>query len=122
MARNVSKAKPEPIQRNDYKNLSVIIPAAGMGRRMKSYGAKCLISLNGSTVLERQIKIIWRVYPEAEITIVTGFQADLVSERIRKKYPVRIIRNTDYEDNNVSRSIFLGLESCINKHRAWRIV
>jgi len=116
MARNVSKAKPEPIQRNDYKNLSVIIPAAGMGRRMKSYGAKCLISLNGSTVLERQIKIIWRVYPEAEITIVTGFQADLVSERIRKKYPVRIIRNTDYEDNNVSRSIFLGLESCINKH------
>ena len=117
MARNVSVAKKEEgFQSEDYSELSVIIPAAGMGRRMKSYGAKGLISLSGPTVLERQIKTIWKIYPEAEITIVVGFQADLISERIRKKYPVRIIRNVDYKENNVARSIFLGLESCTNQH------
>jgi len=117
MARNTSKAKKEKDSHaEDRGRLSVIIPAAGMGRRMKSYGAKGLISLNGQTVLERQIKIIWRVYPDAEITIVAGFQADLVNERIRKKYPVKIIRNADYENNNVARSIFLGLQSCISQH------
>ena len=40
----------------------------------------------------------------------------MVSERIRKKYPVRIVRNGDYENNNVARSIFLGLQSCTNQH------
>ena len=118
MARNISKAIKENDDQSppDYSKLSVIIPAAGMGRRMKSYGAKGLISINGQTVLERQIKTIWRVYPSAEITIISGFQSDLIHERIRKKYPVRIIKNNDYEDNNVARSIFLGLQSCINQH------
>jgi len=67
-------------------------------------------------VLERQIKIIWKIYPKADITIVAGFQADLISERIRKKYQVRIVRNTDYQETNVARSIFLGLQSCVNNH------
>tara|TARA_R110000824_G_scaffold9415_4_gene42160 strand:+ start:49274 stop:50038 length:765 start_codon:yes stop_codon:yes gene_type:complete len=117
MTRNTSRAKKEEyVDPPDYTGLSVIIPAAGMGRRMKSYGAKGLISINGQTLLERQIKTIWKVYPKAEITIVAGFQSELVSERIRKKYPVRIIVNTDYEDSNVARSIFLGLQSCTNKH------
>ena len=117
MARNTSKAKKDPnVEPSDYSGLSVIIPAAGMGRRMKSYGPKGLISLNGPSVLERQIKIIWKIYPKADITIVAGFQADLISERIRKKYQVRIVRNTDYQETNVARSIFLGLQSCVNRH------
>jgi choline kinase len=117
MARNTAKAiKEKGNKAEDYSKLSVIIPAAGMGRRMKSYGAKGLIILNSQTVLERQIKTIWRIYPAAEITIVAGFEADLISERIRQKYSVRIIRNTDYKNTNVSRSIFLGLQSCTNQH------
>jgi choline kinase len=117
MVRNISEVKKDTdIEQSDYSGLSVIIPAAGMGRRMKSYGPKGLISLNGPSVLERQIKIIWKIYPKADITIVAGFQADLISERIRKKYDVRIVRNTDYQETNVARSIFLGLQSCVNKH------
>tara|TARA_R110002110_G_scaffold405474_1_gene624649 strand:- start:1058 stop:1804 length:747 start_codon:yes stop_codon:yes gene_type:complete len=118
VVRNTGKisANTEGSPPQDYGDLSVIIPAAGMGRRMKSYGPKGLIILNGPCVLERQIKIIWKMYPKADITIVAGFQADLINDRIRKKYPVRIVRNTDYQETNVSRSIFLGLQSCVNKH------
>ena len=119
VVRNTGKIKDtNDAERNpkDYRDLSVIIPAAGMGRRMKSYGPKGLISLNGPSVLERQLKIIWKIYPKADITIVAGFQADLINERIRKKYPVRIVRNTEYEDTNVARSLFLGLESSLNNH------
>ena len=118
MTRNTGRVKKEPDSTQeplDYSGLSVIIPAAGMDRRMKSYGPKGLISFNGPSVLERQIKIVWRIYPKADITIVTGFQADLISERIRKKYPVRIVRNVEYETTNVARSLFLGLEASLNK-------
>ena len=106
MTRNTGKVKEANSTQkpSGYSELSVIIPAAGMGRRMKSYGPKGLISLNGPSVLERQLKIVWKIYPKADITIVAGFQADLISERIRKKYPVRIVRNVEYETTNVARS------------------
>ena len=117
MPRNVGKIKDNKKKELDYSELSVIIPAAGMGRRMKSYGPKGLISLNnGSSVLERQIRILNKLYPGAEITIICGFEADAVREGVRKKFPVKIIRNENYQDTNVARSLFLGLESTTKKH------
>ena len=107
--KNLDKASPE-----DYRGLSIVIPAAGVGRRMKSYGAKGLINIGTATVLERQIKLLWKAYPFSEIIIVAGFQAGLVSERIRKKYPVKIVRNYNYEESNVAHSIFLGIQASVN--------
>ena len=44
---------------NPEKPISVIIPAAGMGYRMRSYGPKHLISLDANqNIIQRQIKII----------------------------------------------------------------
>ena len=67
--------------------ISIVIPAAGMGRRMKSYGPKALIPLPSDktnprtgesrgeniTLIERQIHILIDCYPNAEIFIVVGF-------------------------------------------------
>ena len=36
--------------------LTVIIPAAGIGRRMKSYGPKSLIKIGNSTIIKNQIR------------------------------------------------------------------
>ena len=83
MVRNTSKVKKDTdIEPSDYRGLSVIIPAAGMGRRMKSYGPKALIEINknGTTIIERQINLLWKVYPGAEIFVVIGFEG----EKIRK--------------------------------------
>jgi choline kinase len=90
--------------------LHVIIPAAGPGRRMRSYGAKALIELKaGQKLLERQVSILKKVYPHAGITVVLGFEAD----KIRRILPedINIVENKDYENTNVAYSLALALQN-----------
>lgn len=90
--------------------LTIIIPAAGLGRRMKSYGPKSLISLgNGQLLLSRQLDILHKLYPKAEIVVVLGFDADKVY-KILPPY-VRTVENEFYDETNVVRSIALGLRA-----------
>jgi choline kinase len=88
--------------------LSVIIPAAGMGRRMKSYGPKSLINLdNRQTVLDRQGELILKAYPKAEIIVVVGHEADLVMSRMSPA--MKPVENELYETTNVVRSLSMGM-------------
>jgi len=111
--RNITSTKKQ--FKSQHSNFSVVIPAAGMGHRMKSYGPKALINLYGETTLiERQIEKIWSAYPGADIFIVVGFEA----EKIRKKlseYPVRFIYNPIHEQTNVLYSIGLALQACLSE-------
>lgn len=88
---------------------TIIIPAAGLGRRMKSYGSKSLISLGKETVIARQIRIIKSVFPQSQIIVVVGFDA----EKVRKSLPaeVKTVKNFKYEDTNVVCSILHGLKA-----------
>ena len=90
--------------------LSVIVPVAGMGHRMKSYGPKCLLSANKKhSIVEQAIENITEVYPFAEIMIVVGFEADRVIKTLPKK--VRIVENQIYETTNVVESLRLALNN-----------
>lgn len=91
------------------KNLNIIIPAAGLGRRMKSYGSKCLISLGKETVIERQIRIIKEVFPHSNIYVVMGFEY----EKVKKSLPsdIRCVKNSKYETTNVAYSINAALKN-----------
>ena len=93
--------------------LTVVIPAAGMGRRMKSYGPKCLIDVGGISIIERQIRMIVSAYPNAEIILVSGFHSNQVRDKLKRKYPIRIVNNHRYEDTNVLYSISLGLQASL---------
>lgn len=98
-------------------NLTVIIPAAGMGRRMKSYGTKSLLNLRGgSTVLERQLNLIWGEYPKADIIVVVGFEAEEIRKRVKVNYPIRLVYNPDFENTNVAFSVGLGLQAAVGKN------
>ena len=93
------------------KPLSVIIPAAGMGHRMKSYGPKCLLPANNKdTILQKIVKNIQREYPYSDIVVVTGFE----SEKVIKSLPhnIRIVENNDYETTNTVESIRVGINAC----------
>lgn len=91
--------------------LSIVIPAAGMGRRMKSYGPKSLLDLgNGQTVLGRQLEILRRVHPRADVVLVVGYLADKVAQAATPD--VRIVENENYYDTGVARSIELGIRAC----------
>jgi choline kinase len=99
---------------------SVIIPAAGQGRRMKSYGPKGMIPLvKGQTVLSRQVSLIKADLPSGEILVVLGFQAERV-KRSLGGVKVKTLINEDYENTNVVHSISLGLEQA--RHRRVIIV
>lgn len=91
-------------------NLSVIIPAANYGRRMKAYGPKCLIEINAETILDRQIRLIREVYDSnTDIILVCGYETDNIRQRYR--HLVRIVENPDYATTNISKSIKLGLDA-----------
>lgn len=91
------------------RQISVVIPAAGMGRRMKSYGPKSLISLDGrQTVVERQVAILRHRYPQSEIIVVVGHEADRVMDSV---VGVRFVENEHHETTNVLRSIGMGLRA-----------
>lgn len=101
------------------RELSIIIPAAGTGRRMKSYGPKPLIELSEShTVIGRQQYILQRAYPKAEIIIVVGYEADTVMKSLSPN--VKPVENEHYDTTNVVRSIGMGLR--IASHNSVLIV
>jgi choline kinase len=103
--RNVSFIKAPNVQK-----YSIIIPAAGMGVRMKSFGVKPLIKLKPDlTVLQNQLNIIDQKFRYYEIILVVGFQAF----RIMKETPQDIIKieNERYEETNICRSIGMGLRA-----------
>jgi NDP-sugar pyrophosphorylase family protein len=86
--------------------LNVIIPAAGLGRRMKSFGPKALIQIGSETLIERQIRIISDHF-DARFVVVAGFEGDRLRQSLPKE--VKVVYNAAYEATNVARSIELGL-------------
>ena len=55
--------------------IDIIIPCAGLGKRMKSYGPKPLIKIkDNKTILDNQLKIIKKFFPNPNIIMVCGFK------------------------------------------------
>ena len=89
---------------------SIIIPAAGLGYRMRSYGPKSLIRIAPEkTIIQNQLEIIRKTFANCEIILVCGFGA----EKLMKNTPDDIIKveNENYEETNVLRSIGIGLRA-----------
>lgn len=109
----MSKAKRNimPIKAVKNENISIIIPAAGIGKRMKLGGAKSLIDINQyENIINRQLRILKKRFTNAEYVLVVGFEAD----KVIKNTPNEIIKveNERYETTNVVRSINIGLNAC----------
>jgi len=98
------------------KHLSVIILAAGVGKRMKSYGPKALLKYdNNITILDLMLNNIWRVHPKADISIVIGFQYKKFLP-YKDKYPnLRLIYNAQHNDLNTMFSAQLGIQSIVTE-------
>lgn len=95
-------------------DLSIIIPAAGISYKMKSYGAKSLLHIyDGRTILRRQLDIVRKKFPEADVFVVLGYQKDKVIKTLPRW--VRVIENTEYENTSIVRSISLALQATITK-------
>ena len=106
--RNVTKAsKSYPKKTQKY---SIIIPCAGQGSRMLSFGAKSLIKIkNNETLIDRQLKILNDIFVKKEIILITGFESEKVMENT-PDYLIKI-ENPYYDTTNVLKSISIGLRA-----------
>ena len=92
--------------------LSVVILAAGTGRRMIAKGSRSLMLLNKTTcVLQHQINTIMSVYPNADIVAVTGFEHEKVRQHMYGQ-KVRFVQNYQYEHRGMAHGLSLGLDAC----------
>ncbi len=92
----------------DDGRIYILIPCAGAGRRMKSYGPKGLVEIKyGQSILGRQLSLIESSFKNHEVVIVSGFE----SEKIIRSAPSNAVKveNELYDDSNVCRSVGLGL-------------
>lgn len=102
------EVKERPSYRDKY---SIIIPAAGMGRRMKIYGPKSLIAINKKhTILSKQLMSINACFRRNETFLVGGFE--------HNKLPhiggIKLLYNPEYERTNVLHSINIALKKIKN--------
>lgn len=92
------------------KGITVVILAAGISRKMKSYDPRPSIKIyKGETLLDNQIKKIREIYKKPHIVVVTGFQEEKLLKRIKSK-DITFVRNDEYQDTNSFKSLSLGLE------------
>lgn len=97
-----------PIKGEKKNEISVIIPLAGAGKRMLSYGAKCLIDLNNQhTIISRQLELIKNTLSPKEIIIIGGHEAQKVFKHTPEN--IKKVENELHSETNVLRSIGMGL-------------
>lgn len=94
------------------RDLSIIIPVAGQGKRMRANGAKALLTVGSESIIERQLRQWKNLAPEAEIIFVVGFEA----RKVCKRLPNQIwVLNKDFENTNVAYSIGLAIQKSVRR-------
>lgn len=95
-------------------DMCIIIPVAGLGKRMKAYGPKASICIDkDETVLSRQIKILRSFFPRSKIVVVCGFQKEKIYEIVDNE--IVCVENKNYKESNVCLSISLGIKNLFFK-------
>lgn len=93
--------------------MQAVILAAGMGRRLGALTesrTKCMIELNGRTLIKRSLDILSRLEIE-RIVIVIGFEGQDVRNAVGDSYgsvPIHYIENAEYRTTNNIYSLFLA--------------
>lgn len=100
--------------------MQAIILAAGMGKRLKeltSNATKCMVEVNGQTMIERVLKQL-DALSLSKVILVVGYEADKLIEYI-KSIPlhtqVEFIRNDIYDKTNNIYSLYLAKEELIKE-------
>ena len=71
------------------ERIFILIPCAGAGKRMKSYGPKGLVEIKyGQSILGRQLSLISSNFKNYKTVIVSGFE----SEKIIMNSPAEAVK------------------------------
>ena len=106
MSRFVRKIKVK-----NFSNLQVVILAAGVGARTKSYEPRCLLKYNGKIILDNQMEVLSETFEKAEISIVGGYDVNRIIKKVGKK--ARVIENQLFSDTNSGESVRLAVNNTL---------
>ena len=85
---------------------TVIITAAGFGKRLGYNIPKSLVVINGKTIIERQLEILKNF---KDIRIVVGFKANEVINQVKKiRKDILFVVNHNYSTTTPLNSLFLA--------------
>jgi bifunctional UDP-N-acetylglucosamine pyrophosphorylase/glucosamine-1-phosphate N-acetyltransferase len=91
---------------------SIVILAAGLGKRMFSSLPKVLIPVCGRPMLFQILDRINEVSPRSRVAIVVGHQKDLVMERVQaEKYPFPVSFVEQAEQKGTGHAVKCAMES-----------
>ena len=97
--------------------MNVIILAAGKGSRLGMPHPKCLTRLKtGESILERQINSLSKYVDKKYISIVVGFQKELIINQFPE---CNFIINNEYNNTNTSKSLLCALKQKQNSDIIW---
>lgn len=93
---------------------SAVIAAAGLGSRLGLGVPKCLLEIDGRTLLSRLVEVL---EPRLErIHVVVGYREDLIIEHCARNHPgVVLVRNPEYRTTNTAHSYSLGARALTGK-------
>lgn len=91
-----------------------VIACAGLGSRLGMGMPKCMIEIDGKTILSRLIETLQSLVPR--IHVVVGYREELIIEHCAQYHRnVIIVRNPEYRNTNTAHSISLGSIGIRNK-------
>ncbi len=97
--------------------MKAIILAAGEGKRLNMQSdnfPKCLLKINGKTLLERLLKQLFSKEID-DIKIVVGYKKEMIIDLIRElNINAKIIENDNYKEDTNILSLSLALRDRIN--------
>lgn len=91
--------------------MTVVILVAGSGTRFRDQKPKCLVDINGITLLEWTISLIREVDDKVPIRLVTGHKYNLIQEYVdRLEYDnLETIHNVNYQNDQNILSAHTGM-------------
>jgi choline kinase len=90
-----------------------VVLAAGASTRLRPLTdaiPKCLLDVNGKTLLERTVENVLAVGIN-EISIVVGYRSEMIREFVKRRFPqqrIRLILNPNYAKTNNAYSLLLA--------------
>ena len=92
----------------------VVIAAAGLGSRLGHGLPKCMLEIEGSTILDRLLETLRPLV--RNIHVVIGYREELVIDLCARKHrDVVLVRNPEFRTTNTGQSMALGARGCSGK-------
>jgi choline kinase len=89
--------------------MTIVIPAAGRGKRFGTVKPKCLAKIDGETIIGRMLRQIKEVVPGAEVRVVVGYRGAQVAREVLSVSPhAHVYTNDAWKTTSVSTSVAIG--------------